>query len=206
MILYCQIRFIETEALSRCAQEHQKGNAMKILVMDDSEVNRKAATILLAGHEVTTVENFDQAIDVLRQEKFDAVLTDLLTPPFVHGFAWSKFSGQEIPFGAFLALKALQLGVKFVAIVTSTNHHDNPAAAAIDYLMTQDMRIGNSRFECWNSAVFYLKEDTLEPVGGCDDIGGYPSISDERGEKTIGYKGLVCTKPWHQVLEWLLST
>src|SRR3989338_4575117 len=41
---------------------------MKILVIEDKEANRKAAEETLSGHDITIVESFDEAIDMMSQK------------------------------------------------------------------------------------------------------------------------------------------
>lgn len=181
---------------------------LNILVMDDCAVNRKAAAVLLKDHTVVTVENFDQAVEALESRKFDVVLTDLLLPPFVRGHEWKKFVGQEIAFGAVVALHALAKGVKMVAIVTDANHHDHPAAATLDYPVGgKTTVIGDARLVCINDAAFYFKEETYESVGSFSEAYEFPHI-EGTGDKQgciVGFKGLVKGKAWHWALENLLQ-
>jgi CheY-like chemotaxis protein len=55
---------------------------LKILVADDTELNRAMVTRLLTckGHLVTCVEDGLQAFDRFREETFDAVLMDVQMP------------------------------------------------------------------------------------------------------------------------------
>ncbi|MFA6552199.1 MAG: hypothetical protein WCT19_01715 [Candidatus Paceibacterota bacterium] len=70
-------------------------------------------------------------------EKFDAVLTDLMVPASQQKLRQScNLAGQEMPLGAIIALLAIHNGVKKVAVVTDSNHHDNPASAALDCFQT----------------------------------------------------------------------
>jgi CheY-like chemotaxis protein len=118
---------------------------MKILVIDDTAVNLEAAKSQLAGHEVVTVANFDEAFKLVchcdsewrkNVVDFDAVLIDLMMPAGrrKQGEKGKVFVGQEMPLGIFLALQALRSGVKRVGLLTDTNHHDHPASAALDHL------------------------------------------------------------------------
>lgn len=53
-----------------------------ILVAEDNAVNQKVVELILekAGHSVRTVENGEQALDALQNEKFDVALLDLNMP------------------------------------------------------------------------------------------------------------------------------
>ena len=65
---------------------------------------------------------------------FDVVLSDLLMPAskMSMGDKGFKYVGQEMPVGFAIALMASLHGVKYVAVVTDTNHHDHPASAMLD--------------------------------------------------------------------------
>lgn len=55
---------------------------MRILVVDDEEIIRDLLTEILTGegYELVTVPGGREAIDLLAQERFDAVITDMLMP------------------------------------------------------------------------------------------------------------------------------
>lgn len=65
---------------------------------------------------------------------YDVVLTDLLVPASdqKQGPDGQKFVGQEMPLGIFIALLAAKNGVKKVAVLTDSNHHNHPASACFD--------------------------------------------------------------------------
>lgn len=44
---------------------------MKILVVEDNQIHRQSAVETLVGHEVTLVESFDKAMELLKKEKVD---------------------------------------------------------------------------------------------------------------------------------------
>ena len=60
----------------------KQSKSLKILVADDTELNRAMVTHLLKrkGHHVTSVDDGLQAFDRFRQEAFDAVLMDVQMP------------------------------------------------------------------------------------------------------------------------------
>lgn len=189
--------------------------------MDDTEINRKAATVLLAGHNVTVVASVAQAKVALKRMSFDVLLTDLLVPvsqagsevhsggeEFPHN--WEGMEGQEIPLGLFLAVRALIGGVRLVAVVTDADHHQHPAARALDLILGAN-RLGDGTLLCVSDAKAWLKEDTLEPIPGKG--GGYSTanesyeqILDDKGRNIVGFKGLVKSKAWHTALKRLLET
>lgn len=66
---------------------------------------------------------------------FDVVLTDMNLPMSEFKLApeWFK-AGEQVPYGFVLALRACLVGVKFVAMVTDTNHHHGAMSAALDLI------------------------------------------------------------------------
>lgn len=158
---------------------------MKILVLDDSFVNRKSARATLKDHDLVVVGTFDEAMDQLdpywhecqirkklliehgfdeddapylanlkndedrkslcqrlheeaKQQAsilpFDAVLLDLLIPASSRtmGEIGEQYIGKKSEGGNTLALRAIALGIRYVAVVTDMNHHNHPASAAFD--------------------------------------------------------------------------
>lgn len=64
---------------------------------------------------------------------FDVVLTDLLVPASRQAQgAGMHLVGTEMSLGTTIALLALIVGVKNVAVVTDMDHHSHPASAAFD--------------------------------------------------------------------------
>ncbi len=115
---------------------------MRILVIDDNEINLKAAAAQLADHELTLVNNYQKAQDLIngdrwggtKKESFDAVLVDLLMPASGLGSVSydNPLVGQEMPVGIFLALLAAKNNAKYVAVFTDSCHHSHPASACFD--------------------------------------------------------------------------
>lgn len=120
--------------------------AMKILVIEDSVIHQQAAhqTLTGNGHDVTMVCTYDEAYRLINgdfeenPEHWDAVLCDLLMPAseMEMGEKGLKYVGQEMPVGFALSLMAAMRGAKYVAVVTDTSHHDHPAAAMLDELLS----------------------------------------------------------------------
>lgn len=114
-------------------------NALKILVVDDSELQREAAKAQLSDHDLTVVNDFISAAKLLDPQwpdstfkpEFDVVLTDMLMPGGGHGLsreAKEKYANQMMPMGIFIAMIAAMTGVKLVAIVSDMGGHDHPLA------------------------------------------------------------------------------
>ncbi|HAO64931.1 TPA: hypothetical protein DCQ44_03040 [Candidatus Taylorbacteria bacterium] len=108
---------------------------MKVLVFDDSQINRSAAQAQLKDHDLTVVGTYDEAQKLLTTQKFDAVLTDLLVPASdrAQGGGGLKYVGQEMPIGIFIGLlAAVKSRAKYVAVFTDSDHHSHPASACFD--------------------------------------------------------------------------
>jgi CheY-like chemotaxis protein len=124
-----------------------KAKKLEILVVDDSDVHRNAASILLADHNPTIVDSFDSANDVLvgkydwetrttYKKEFNVVLTDLLFPQgrgAMQGYEGLMLKNEPMAFGFPLVLIAARQGVKHIAIVTDMNHHQHPMAYTFDF-------------------------------------------------------------------------
>jgi len=66
---------------------------------------------------------------------YDVVLTDMNMPMSRKTLTPSAFqSGEQVPYGFILALRACMMGAKYVAMVTDTNHHKGAMSAALDHL------------------------------------------------------------------------
>lgn len=124
-----------------------KETEMRILVVEDKACHRRSAEETLAGHEITIVESFDKAMDLIRPDQappyprslppfpFEAVLADMMMPMSKRRLGEGVFKpDEEVPYGFIVALTAAHRGAKFVAVVTDTNHHHGAVSAALDYL------------------------------------------------------------------------
>jgi len=111
---------------------------MKILVVDDNSRQRAAAQAQLGEeHDLILLDNYEDAIKLLKSDTdLDVLLSDLLMPaePHALGPDGFKFLGQEVPIGFVLALRAAMVGVKKIAVITDTNHHNHPMSAALDWI------------------------------------------------------------------------
>lgn len=94
----------------------------------------------------------DASVQALKLFRWDVVLIDLMLPASDQKLCseYQHLAGQEMPLGTTLAFLALKRGVKRVAVVTDTNHHDNPASAALD-VMGSSFSIGDARVYIENS-------------------------------------------------------
>lgn len=151
---------------------------MRILVIEDKEAHRKSAEETLAGHEITIVDSFDKAMDLLSKDStpFEAVLTDMMMPMSRQTLAPGVFNpSEQVPYGFILALKATLCGAKFVAMVTDTNHHQGAMSAAIDHLGQAYYRNGfKPNFVVNGAKVMFVHTPFVEDVvpKGCSSCGG----------------------------------
>lgn len=139
---------------------------------------------------------------------FEVFLGDLLVPASSQAMGpdGEEFIGQEMPLGTSLAFLALSQGIKLVAVVTDTNHHNHPASATFD-VFRKVFSIGDAKVFLTNeSVVDYLDKDTLEEVL-------YEFLQTPEGEKQYPYNkasgqytGVVRAKVWHRVLAKLLAS
>ncbi len=78
--------------------------ALRVLVVDDNEINRDVATMILESeHDVTAVENGMEALEMLSQTSFDIVFMDVQMP-LMDGLTTSTIvrsveAGKDVDFG-----------------------------------------------------------------------------------------------------------
>jgi signal transduction histidine kinase/CheY-like chemotaxis protein len=62
--------------------EQRSGQKLRILLIEDNQVNQQYATILLskAGHNVSLADDGHQAVDAVRRGEFDVILMDIQMP------------------------------------------------------------------------------------------------------------------------------
>lgn len=141
---------------------------------------------------------------------FDVVLTDLMVPASAQACSGSELVGTEMPIGTTIALLALVVGVKKVAVVTDMNHHKHPASAAFDcFRWIRASKSSSISVICTNGiGSIWIDEATGQAVSGFRDSEEgkkkYPYVYDEfAGCDT--YKGLRRGKNWVVALKQLLG-
>ncbi|MDO8482411.1 MAG: response regulator [bacterium] len=198
---------------------------LRILVVDDSEVNRKAAQDQLGkDNTLIVVGTYEEAQKLLgggyvegewkeSEETFDMALVDLLLPASDQQQSSREHVGKEMPIGIFLALLAAKQGVKHIAVFTDSNHHSHPASACFDifnqyrdgyggqdepsFMKVEEAKVVLSNTSIWIE--YFNKSDFSKPVG-----------TDEACER-VGSWGLECkpeyclAKCWDKLAEWLLN-
>ena len=70
------------ELITIHSMSENKRTALRLLIADDNEVNCKLASIMLkrAGHEITIARNGAEAVELVRNQEFDAILMDIQMP------------------------------------------------------------------------------------------------------------------------------
>jgi len=146
-------------------------NSLRILVVEDKEIHRKSAEETLAGHSVTIVKSFDEAMVLMNQREnsdvftpsplkpfaFDVVLTDMMMPVSEKEVNPRFFNpGEQASYGFVIALKAAAQGAKYVAMVTDTNHHEGAMSAAIDHLSSGYYGTYQTRFVINGASVVFV--------------------------------------------------
>ena len=97
---------------------------------------------------MTVVSGFDQAIELIErpwnieeenfQALFDVVLTDCMFPKggdmcMGTGYeAKQEYLTKEMPYGPMVVFKAIQVGIKYIGLITMGNHHKDPFVFALD--------------------------------------------------------------------------
>ena len=142
------------------------------------------------------------------RHNFDVVLTDLLVPASrqAQGPDGMGMVGQEMPLGATIALLAIAVGVKKVAVVTDMNHHNHPASAAFDCF--REICKPGSNLVCTNR----VRSVSIDEATGT--IVDEKFLESEAGKKKYPYpegkswgdrKGLADGKDWGEILKQLLG-
>lgn len=111
-------------------------DALRILVIEDTPKHQASAKAGLAGHKLTVVTGYEEAMKIIGSEKFDVVLTDLQMPMSSTMLNPEAFKlGELVHYGILLMIEAAHQGAKHVAVVTDiSNHaqHNNWLIRALD--------------------------------------------------------------------------
>lgn len=180
---------------------------MKILIVEDNPRHQEAARNQLKDHEISIVDNWPKARDLLEEGGFEAVLSDLMLPStheMLSDEAEKKFPlGTLMPLGFIVALHACLIqGMKYVAVISDSDHHSDPISAGLDFT-------GN---DCYLHDVENWGHDKPEPMStAAYTINGVkalftfaPSIHNEMW---VGDKGEErYPKNWALTLKILINT
>ena len=195
-----------------CCATHEE--AIKLL----SEGNNRDTSRCCALWKQYMVEgiHFGDALDKAEVETWlpywDVVLTDLLMPagPMKQAGSGCQYVGQEMAVGWALALTAARTGVKYVAVVTDTNHHYHPASAMLDVFNRHFFTIDGARVHMTNHVSLVGIAGTEVPCSDCAAT-GKKKIKESGNE----YQCPTCNgsgqdfakkgKDWGLILEQLLK-
>ncbi len=100
---------------------------------------------------------------------FDAVLVDMMMPMSHETLAPDAFyPGEQVPYGFVLALRACQVGAKYVAMVTDTNHHKGAISAALDKIGSCYYQGVEPLFEINGAKVLFIHTPFVEGGEGAE--------------------------------------
>jgi DNA-binding response OmpR family regulator len=89
--------------------------AKHILIAEDQMATREALAKLATnrGYEVKTVSNGDELLDIVSEERFDVVITDIIMPDFTGALATEimRLQGNKVPVIAMTGLTAEELEI-----------------------------------------------------------------------------------------------
>lgn len=111
-------------------------NALHVLIVDDNPENLKLALVELLNDQyyVTLASGYTEALQLIRSNRYDAVLTDCQMSPETEKSALSLEAitiGETVHNGIFLVFHATRRGAR-VALVTDANHHQDWVSALLD--------------------------------------------------------------------------
>jgi|GEM_PF-1376925 len=186
---------------------------LNILIVEDKSENIAAAKRFLAGHDLTIVSGFDDALTALKRngyhrrkveapDKFDAVLTDCMFPK--GGTACMGPKGEavvncqgDMPYGPMIVLHAIEAGVPLVGLITQGNHHDDPFVFALDSL--KGFKGQKTSVAITNSLNRLVYTESGEPVDTLSE--------DYKDHWKAQKQGRVCwVKDWGRLLERAMGT
>ena len=125
--------------------EYVPGNTQqgsRVLVVDDKQENLELALKLLGEkYFLTLASGYGQGEQLIRDNDYDAVLSDCQMPVYIENSALSTDAvkvGETVHNGLFLMFPATKKGARF-AIVTDANHHQDWVSAIFDDLRDQQV-------------------------------------------------------------------
>lgn len=148
---------------------------MRILVIDDSPVQQAAARQTIIGHDLEVVGSADRALELLGvrvsnrgkidcAKPFEVVLCDMMMPPptYLQRKIWLP-NEDQVAIGFPLTLIAVRAGAKYVAMVTETDHHEDPMCAVLEAINGYD---NLHPFKIDEAKILYLEQETSVLVDG----------------------------------------
>ncbi len=136
-----------------------RSNVRKVLVIEDESYNLESAKSTLNDYDLTVIGTIEEANKILRADvdgnfEYDVMLTDLWipTPELVEECETNVFANmgtvsvdklhifegasldKSMPAGLVFALKASNLGVPYIGILTDSSHHHDRLSLLLDTL------------------------------------------------------------------------
>lgn len=148
---------------------------LNILVIEDNADHQQGAREQLAEHNLTIVGSFPEAMRILGSHSFvqigkkgyeyegnfDVVLTDMEMPvERLENLDRTTVKDISAPYGLVLALRAAQVGIKYVAMITDTNHHQGAMSNALDMITGAYWDHGGGVFQIGESRVLFAHAET----------------------------------------------
>ena len=135
-------------------------NLERILVIDDRESNRNAALRDLSDYRLTVASRYEEAMLLLSEEQFDIVLTDLKLPMSSRTLSEEAFElGKLVNYGFLLMLEAASRGVRYIAVVSDIDHHQDPMAAAFDRFQRSEWRLNGAKLRLLHAKMVNGEKD-----------------------------------------------
>ncbi|MBP7831713.1 MAG: response regulator [Candidatus Pacebacteria bacterium] len=154
-----------------------------ILVVDDNKSNLQNAENQFKNKNVNliTCHLFSAAAVMIKNKKFDIVLTDMMLPGEAEGISSDNPQiGKDTPYGLVLSIAAKNAGVPYVAIVTDINHHAGPIPWAIDQILGK-----NEFVSCFGES----NKNWLKVAEGFMPIEDLATPEIDKNKKTILFIG-----------------
>jgi len=145
------------QAFTRRAMDKSRLNALRILLVEDSEINRLLAVTLLEKHQhhVTVAGNGVQALEALRQSAFDLILMDVQMPVMDGLEATTRIRQMEAQFGGHIPIIAMTAN-------TMQGDRERFLEAGMDAYIPKPLR----REQLYGTIEKTLRNPVLAPVQG----------------------------------------
>ena len=145
------------QAFTRRAMDASRLSALRILLVEDSEINRLLAVTLLEKHQhhVTVADNGAQALEALRQSTFDVILMDVQMPVMDGLEATARIRQLEAQFGGHIPIIAMTAN-------TMQGDRERFLEAGMDGYIPKPLR----REQLYGTIEKTLRNPVLAPVQG----------------------------------------
>jgi CheY-like chemotaxis protein len=138
-------------------------DAKHILVIEDTSKHQASAKILLAGHQLTVIGSYAEAMELLGKNRYEVVLSDLYLPMSAQTLSDKAFElGKLVPYGLLLALAAARRDAKYVAVATDLNHHADALAAAFDHFFSHTYEINGATVRFLHSPMTEINGESVK--------------------------------------------